>query len=112
MVTEVMKRERRQTMHADVDNLVLRLGTVHDDGQLGRLAMMDGKAVGPGPHVVAEIDGIVVAAKPVNGGEPIADPFRPTAHLVPLLELRAGQLFPAVRGHLRPLRAALRAIHV
>ena len=99
-------------MHPDVDQLVLRLGTVHDDAAIRRLATMDGKPLGPGPHVVAEIDGIVVAAKPVDGGEPIADPFRRTAHLLPLLDLRAGQLFPGMRGHLRPLRAALRAIHV
>lgn len=99
-------------MQPDVDQLVLRLGTVHDEAALGRLASMDGKSLGPGPHVVAEIDGIVVAARPVDGGEPIADPFRRTAHLLPLLELRAGQLFPVGRGHLRPLRAARRAIHV
>jgi hypothetical protein len=99
-------------MHSDVDQLVLRLGTIHDDAALNRLAGMDGKPLGPGPHVVAEIDGVLVAAKPVDGGEPIADPFRHTAHLLPLLELRAGQLFPAGHGHLRPLRAALRAIHV
>jgi hypothetical protein len=99
-------------MHRDIDQLVLRLGTVHDDAALDRLAVLDGKRLSRGRHVIAEIDGIVVAAKPVAGGAPIADPFRRTAHLLPLLELRARQLSPTGRGHLRPLRTALRAIHV
>ena len=42
--------------------------------------------------VVAEVDGNVVAALPLRGGKVMADPFRPTAHLIPLLELRAKQL--------------------
>ena len=43
----------------------------------------------------AEIDGKVVAALPLRGGKVMADPFRPTAHLIPLLELRAKQLATA-----------------
>jgi hypothetical protein len=96
-------------MHQDFQQLVLRLGTVQDDAALEHLALLDGKPLTGGRHVVAEIDGIVVAAKPVDGGALIADPFRRTAHLAPLLELRAKQLLPAGRGH---LRTALRAIHV
>ncbi len=50
-----------------------------------------------GRLVVAEVDGIVVAAYPLGNGTPLADPFRPTAHLMPLLELRARQLSPTER---------------
>jgi hypothetical protein len=99
-------------MHPDFDQLVLRVETVSDETALKRLAVMDEKPLSDGLHVVAEIDGVVVAAKSVDGGELIADPFRRTAHLLPLLELRAGQLFPAGRGRRHPLRTALRAIHV
>lgn len=95
---------------AESEELVLRLCTVHDDAALDRLAILDGKPLPRGRHVVAEVNGVVVAAQPVEGGESIADPFRQTAHLLPLLELRARQLAPAGRGHLLPLRAALRAI--
>jgi hypothetical protein len=100
------------TMHPDFDQLVLRLGTVHDDAVLERLALLDGKPLPHGRHIVAELDGIVVAAQPVGCGDLIADPFRRTAHLVPLLELHAKQLLPATGGHRRSLRTTLRAIHV
>ena len=39
----------------------------------------------------------MVAAYPLGIGSPLADPFRPTAHLMPLLELRARQLAPEER---------------
>ena len=52
------------------------------------------------------------AALPLDGGRALADPFRPSAHIVELLELRARQLraehdeaqrhrFPRIRGVLR-----------
>jgi len=48
----------------------------------------------------------VVAALPLGGGEPLSDPFRPTAHLLPLLRLRASQL----EGQPRPRIEAAKAI--
>ncbi len=42
--------------------------------------------------LVAETGGEIVAAVPVAGGRAIADPFRRTAALVEILELRASQL--------------------
>lgn len=91
----------------DVDDVVLRLCTVHDDGALDRLAALEGKPSPQGRHVVAEVSGTVVAALPLLGGSVLADPFRPTAHLVRLLELRARQIEPAGRRGIR-LRAAVR----
>jgi hypothetical protein len=91
--------------------VVLRLCCVCDDEALERLAMLEGRPVSAGRHVVAEVGGTVVAALPLGSGELLADPFRPTAHLIPLLELRAKQLgtdYPA-RGRFGIL-SAVRAL--
>jgi hypothetical protein len=74
---------------ADEGSVELRLCCVHDDAALRRLADLEGKAA---PRIVA--------AHSLDGGELLADPFQPTAHLLPLLQLRASQVAPA------PSRAA------
>jgi hypothetical protein len=76
------------------DPVVLRVCCVQDDdnGVLGRLAALEGRPTPTGPHVLAEIGGVVVAALPLGPGDLLADPFRPTADLIPLLELRARHL--------------------
>jgi hypothetical protein len=79
---------------APAEAVVLRLCCVHDDEALDGLAQLEGVSTPAGRFVVAEVDGIVVAAYPLGIGTPLADPFRPTAHLMPLLELRARQLVP------------------
>jgi hypothetical protein len=65
--------------------------------------------------LVAEVDGELCAALPLDGGEAFADPFRPTGELVSLLEMRAVQLrgsLPGPRriarllGRVRPAAAA------
>jgi hypothetical protein len=56
---------------------------------------------------VAEVSGSIVAALPLAGGKPLADPFRPTAHLLPLLRLRADQL-TRTPGRSRSLLTMLR----
>ena len=80
----------------EVDEVVvLRLCRVGDDAALDRLAVLEGRpAAAAGRHVVAEVDGAVIAAVSLVNGEVIADPFRRTAHILPLLELRARQLAP------------------
>ena len=47
---------------------------------------------------MAEVNGELVASLPLLGGEPLADPFRATAHLVPLMRLRPSQLEPRARA--------------
>jgi hypothetical protein len=78
-----------------VDPVVLRLCSVCDDEALDRLAALEGRPTPLGRHVLAEIDGVVVAARSLISGDVLADPFRPTAHLLPLLALRASQVAPA-----------------
>ena len=74
------------------ESVLLRLTTIGDADAIERLAALEGMAEPDCRCVVAEVDGTVVAALPLRGGTIMADPFRPTAHLVPLLELRAQQL--------------------
>jgi hypothetical protein len=70
----------------------LRLTTVGDADAIERLAALEGMRDPDCRCVVAEVGGKIVSALPLRGGKIMADPFRPTAHLVPLLELRAKQL--------------------
>jgi hypothetical protein len=89
--------------------VLIRSSHPEDEAALVRLAQLEGR-----PRLrrfrvlVAEVQGEVLAALPLGGGEPIADPFRPTASLVEMLKLRAAQLDraqePAPR---RSLRAVL-----
>jgi hypothetical protein len=88
--------------------LVIRMARPEDDAVLARLAQLDGHRHIDRPleHrrlLVAEVEGEVLAALPVDGDRPLADPFRPTASLVEMLELRANQLRP------EPPRRGLRA---
>lgn len=77
----------------------IRLCRVSDDASLERLAALDSREAPRGRHVVAEVDGELVAALPLSGGEPFADPFRPTAHLLPLMRRQAAQLVARPRPH-------------
>jgi hypothetical protein len=77
---------------ADLTAIALRLCRVGDDEALARLAALEEKPLPHGRFVIAEVDGQVVAALPLDGGLPLRDPFVRTAHLLRLLELRAAQL--------------------
>jgi hypothetical protein len=79
-------------IHDDLPPVIVRRSEPRDARSLARVAGRDSKSVPDGPLLVAEAGGEVLAALPLHGGEPIADPFRPTAALVALLELRARQL--------------------
>ena len=70
----------------------LRLSRVSDDEALADLAVLAGQRLPFGRLVVAAVDGQIVAAVPLGGGRPLADPFWRTEELVRLLELRTAQL--------------------
>jgi hypothetical protein len=74
------------------DQIELRLSRVSDDAGLADLALLSGQPLPFGRLVVALVDGRIVAAVPLGGGRPLADPFVKTLELVRLLELRAAQL--------------------
>jgi hypothetical protein len=65
---------------------------VADDPALEQLAALAERPLPFGRFVVALVDGRLVAALPLAGGHALVDPFVRTAHLRPLLELRAAQL--------------------
>jgi hypothetical protein len=89
---------RSRPAPAAEDRVSLRLCSVQDDAALERLALLEGRPVPRGRFVVAEVDGELLAALPLGGGVPLADPFRRTAHLLPLLRLRAAQIEQALAG--------------
>jgi hypothetical protein len=93
--TALLAQEPRPAALAD-EAVALRLCSVHDDAALERLATLAGRPTPGGRFILAEVGGEVIAALPLHGGAPFADPFRPTAHLLPLLRLRAAQLEQAL----------------
>jgi hypothetical protein len=74
------------------NDLSLRFATDDDARRLRTLAQLDSAPVPSGPMLIAEIDGRLVAALPLDGGAAIADPFRRSADIVALLRMRAAQL--------------------
>jgi hypothetical protein len=76
----------------DTQDVELRLCRVADDPQLERLAALAERPLPHGRLVVGAVRGEIVAALPLAGGPALRDPFARTAHLMPLLELRAAQL--------------------
>lgn len=80
--------------------VILRLATTGDAAALHRLAELEGRYAidaATGPVLVAEVRGEVLAAKPLGGGDTLADPFRSTAWLAELLETGAAR-FRAAEG--------------
>jgi hypothetical protein len=68
-----------------------------DIDSIRRLAALDSKPVPAGGVIVAEQAGELVAALPLDGGEALADPFKPSAEVVALLERKASE-FRSPRG--------------
>lgn len=74
------------------EELVIRRTNGHDARRLERLAQLDSAEAPAGPALVAELGGRMIAAMPLDGGRPLADPFVPSAPFVQMLELRRTQL--------------------
>lgn len=85
-------REAGRGSRRDASGVVIRASRDDEAGVLAELALLDDGPVPAGPALVAVVDGSVRAALPLDGGRPIADPFRRTTDLVALLEARAAQL--------------------
>ena len=90
--------------------LAIRAARPSDAGALDRLAALDSRRPLRGSVLVATRDGQVLAAMSRDDGRTIADPFAPTADLLALLRLHAGDVprrrCRARRAVLRPLRPA------
>jgi hypothetical protein len=73
------------------DSFMIRTSTPSDATAIRRLALLDDRPTPRGRSLLGFVDGELAAAKPLSRGETVADPFRRTADLVALLELRARQ---------------------
>jgi hypothetical protein len=75
-----------------VTRVTLRYASAADADRLRRLAALGSADPPTGPALVAEIDGRLRAALPLDGGPALADPLHRGAELVELLRLRVLQL--------------------
>jgi hypothetical protein len=87
--------------------VVIRAARGSDGAALENLARMDSQRPPSGDVLIAEQDGVIVAA--LAGDRSIADPFRPTADLVALLRLHAGRTAHASGNRSRVRVPRLRA---
>jgi hypothetical protein len=93
------------TITPPAEPVTIRMAVSADAEALGRLAQLDSAPPPrPVPMLVAEVGGELRAALPLHGGRAIADPFRPTAELVAILEERTRQLAPPPRRAARRRR--------
>ena len=73
------------------DRISLRIAEA-DDTAVAHLAALDSNPEFAGPALVAERDGVAVAAIAYDGSAVVADPFLRTAGVVALLAERSAQL--------------------
>ena len=90
--------------HQPVGAVEMRRATADDEGAVRRLAQLDEMTPPQGDVLLAEVDGRLVAALPLEGGRAVADPFTPTQEIVELLVLRAASLGGDSHGRLRARR--------
>jgi hypothetical protein len=91
----------------EIHGITIRHSGRDDADDILRLAQLDSTRAPSGEVLLAEAGGELVAAVPLAGGRPIADPFRPTAAIVELLQLavRDAKKRPASRtARYLPLR--------
>ena len=101
------RSEWGENLDHQYETVTVRLARPVEHGALARLAELDGGRVPQGSVLVAEVGGSVLAARSLENGASVADPFRPTAHLIELLELRSIHLRNAANGRIRPRQGVL-----
>jgi len=85
-------RRHRRRRSGPAGDVAIRLAGRRDACAISTLELMEGRSLGAGPRLLAELDGVPVAAVAVTDGTAVADPFEFTAGLVDLLRVRAAQL--------------------
>jgi hypothetical protein len=90
-------------------SVLIRAARGSDGPALARLAALDSASLPSGDLLVAEADGELVAARSVETGAVLADPFHPTADVVALLTLRARSVEPRAERRTLTERLGLRA---
>lgn len=76
----------------NTNDLTIRRTHTGDEMRLHRLASLDSAHFDGAPALVAEVDGRLVAALPLDGGAGFADPFTYTGEALAMLRLRRNQL--------------------
>jgi len=71
------------------ERITIRTSTAADAVGLARLAALDSAEIPCGRMLIAEVDGSMRAAMPLDGGRPIADPFAESVHVLELLAAHA-----------------------
>jgi hypothetical protein len=87
------RRMREASFHAPQPvrtAIQLRLSACREE--LERLAALSERPLHDGDWIVAELDGVPVAAVSVDDGATVYDPFKPTSQIVSLLQLRRKQV--------------------
>jgi hypothetical protein len=92
-----------------MSTIAIRRATDSDRPVIERLAALDSAPTLTGEILIAEVGDEPQAAIEIASGAAIADPFRPTAHLVELLDVRAALLRKRAGARRRP-RLAFRAV--
>jgi hypothetical protein len=98
-------------MTATTDTIIIRRAGAADARVLARLAALDSARVPGADSLIAELDGVPVAALDLADGHVVADPFAPTAEVVELLTLRADRVRRAHGGRRRGAWALTRRQH-
>jgi hypothetical protein len=73
-------------------DITIRLARPQDERAVADLSVLDSAERPRGDVLVAEVDGSLWAAVSLEDRQAVADPFRPSGDLVPLLRERADQL--------------------
>jgi hypothetical protein len=92
MLDEAARKRDLAARQTPVSRVILREAAAADSRKLRALAELDSSRPLQGSVLVAEVDGRLRAALPLDGGCAIADPFYRGQELVELLRLRATQL--------------------
>ena len=80
------------TAFSAAPSVLIRAARGSDGEALVRLADLDSARVPAGDLIVAETEGSLIAAHSPAARASIADPFRPTADVVHLLEMRGAMM--------------------
>ena len=72
--------------------ITIRSATIHDAQALSRLAALGGSRALRGRALLAERDGVAVAAIALNNGSVVSDPVRPGTDAVDMLKRRRYRL--------------------
>jgi hypothetical protein len=92
-------RRRQIRTYDPVGGVLMRSARADDAAVLARLSELDSQPPLDAGALIAEIDGIPVAALSLRSGRLVADPFVPTAAVCELLRIRAASLVRPAEDH-------------